>query len=69
MKPTEIDYIIVNSSLFNPQPSMPDMVAENFAMRDDVQLFNLAGKPMRLLVRALPVSVINAFDCSWPDMG
>ena len=43
--PTEIDYVVVNSSLFNPDPSMPTMVAERFGMRPDVQQFFMAGMP------------------------
>ena len=42
--PKEIDYIVVNSSLFSPNPTMAAMVAERFEMREDVQQFVLAGR-------------------------
>lgn len=44
VRPKDIDFIVVNSSLFNPSPSMADLVVEHFGMRPDVQQFFLAGK-------------------------
>jgi hypothetical protein len=39
----EVDYIITNSSLFNPDPALTSMVAAHFKMRPDIEEFNLAG--------------------------
>jgi len=35
--------VIVNSSLFNPTPTLSSLVVSRFDMRPDVQEFNLAG--------------------------
>lgn len=44
ISPDEFDYVVVNSSLFNPDPSHSTMVAERFKLRPDVQRFDLGGK-------------------------
>ncbi|KAL7566455.1 hypothetical protein ACA910_000933 [Epithemia clementina (nom. ined.)] len=43
VKPKEIDYLIINCSLFSPTPSLCAMVINKFAMRSDVCTYNLSG--------------------------
>lgn len=43
VKPTDVDILIVNCSLFNPTPSLSAMVANEFKMRSNIKSFNLAG--------------------------
>lgn len=43
IKPTDVDILIVNCSLFNPTPSLTAMIINKFKMREDVKNFNLAG--------------------------
>jgi len=43
VKPKEIDYLIINCSLFSPTPSLCAMVVSKFGLRDDVATFNLSG--------------------------
>ena len=43
VKAKEIDYLIINCSLFSPTPSLCAMVINKFAMRSDVCTFNLSG--------------------------
>jgi predicted naringenin-chalcone synthase len=43
VKPREIDYLIINCSLFSPTPSLCAMVVSKFGLRDDVATFNLSG--------------------------
>lgn len=41
--PREVDIVIVNSSLFNPVPSLAAYVVNKLNMRSNVKTFNLAG--------------------------
>mmetsp|Transcript_52617 Transcript_52617/g.112694 ORF Transcript_52617/g.112694 Transcript_52617/m.112694 type:complete len:550 (-) Transcript_52617:53-1702(-) len=43
LKPGEIDYLIVNCSLFSPTPSICAMIANKFKLRADVCTYNLGG--------------------------
>eukprot|EP01133_Synstelium_polycarpum_P002274 gene2274-2577_t len=43
IKPTDIDILIVNCSLFNPTPSLAAMMMNKYKMRSDVLSYNLAG--------------------------
>ncbi len=43
MKPTDIDVLIVNCSLFCPTPSLSAMIVNHFRMRPDVLSYNLGG--------------------------
>lgn len=43
VKPREIDYLIINCSLFSPTPSLCAMVLTHFNMRSDVATYNLSG--------------------------
>ena len=43
LKPTDIDILVVNCSLFNPTPSLSAMLVNHFKMRSDIVTFNLAG--------------------------
>jgi len=41
--PKDIDILIVNCSLFNPTPSLSEMIINKYKMRSDVRNYNLAG--------------------------
>mgnify|MGYP003571987132 CR=1 FL=1 len=43
VKPKEIDFLIINCSLFSPTPSLCAMVLSHFDMRGDVATYNLSG--------------------------
>jgi predicted naringenin-chalcone synthase len=43
VQPKEIDFLIINCSLFSPTPSLCAMVISHFGMRGNVDTFNLAG--------------------------
>eukprot|EP01132_Coremiostelium_polycephalum_P004904 gene4904-6115_t len=43
IKPTDIDILIVNCSLFNPTPSLAAMIMNKYKMRHDVLSYNLSG--------------------------
>eukprot|EP00884_Botryococcus_braunii_P012066 jgi/Botrbrau1/20860/Bobra.0654s0001.1 len=43
LKPSQIDGLIVNCSLFNPTPSMSAMVVNHFKLRQNIVSYNLAG--------------------------
>lgn len=43
LKPREIDFLIVNCSLFCPTPSLSAMVMNKYNMRSDCKNFNLGG--------------------------
>ncbi|GLJ37321.1 hypothetical protein SUGI_0757170 [Cryptomeria japonica] len=40
---TEIGILVVNCSVFNPNPSLSSMIVNKFGMRDDIKTFNLGG--------------------------
>eukprot|EP01105_Mastigella_eilhardi_P017158 TRINITY_DN3949_c0_g1_i1.p1 TRINITY_DN3949_c0_g1~~TRINITY_DN3949_c0_g1_i1.p1 ORF type:complete len:472 (-),score=120.02 TRINITY_DN3949_c0_g1_i1:116-1531(-) len=43
ISPREIDFVIVNCSLFNPTPSLSAMIINKYKMRKDVKNYNLSG--------------------------
>ncbi|CAJ1373363.1 unnamed protein product [Effrenium voratum] len=43
VKPQQIDFLIVNCSLFCPTPSLCAMVCNEFGLRQDVRSYNLGG--------------------------
>mmetsp|Transcript_9321 Transcript_9321/g.25771 ORF Transcript_9321/g.25771 Transcript_9321/m.25771 type:complete len:563 (-) Transcript_9321:294-1982(-) len=43
VKPREVDFLIINCSLFSPTPSLCAMVTAKFGMRSDVKTYNLSG--------------------------
>jgi 3-ketoacyl-CoA synthase len=43
IKPSDIDILVVNCSLFNPTPSLTAMVINKYRMRSDIKNYNLAG--------------------------
>eukprot|EP00884_Botryococcus_braunii_P000903 jgi/Botrbrau1/10813/Bobra.0064s0019.1 len=44
LRPTDIDILVVNCSLFNPTPSLASMIINHFGMRTDILSFNLGGE-------------------------
>ena len=44
IKPKEVDFLVVNCSLFSPTPSLCAMAANRFKMRSDLRTFNLSGQ-------------------------
>ncbi|GMH66853.1 hypothetical protein TrST_g7501 [Triparma strigata] len=43
VKPSEVDILVINCSLFSPTPSLCAMVISKFGMRSDIQSYNLGG--------------------------
>lgn len=43
IRPTDVDILIINCSLFNPTPSLVEMAINKYKMRSDIRCFNLAG--------------------------
>lgn len=41
--PKDIDFLIVNCSLFSPTPSLATMIINKFGMRSDISSYNLSG--------------------------
>ncbi|KAJ0967546.1 hypothetical protein J5N97_024463 [Dioscorea zingiberensis] len=40
---TDIDLLVVNVSMFAPEPSLATRIVNKFKMRDDIQIYNLSG--------------------------
>jgi 3-ketoacyl-CoA synthase len=43
VKPSQINFVITNSSLFNPTPSLSAAIINRFGMRDDTINYSLGG--------------------------
>jgi len=43
LRPTDVDCVVVNCSLFNPTPSLAAMLINHFKMRSDVVSYSLSG--------------------------
>jgi predicted naringenin-chalcone synthase len=43
VKAKEIDFLVVNCSLFSPTPSLASMIINKFGMRTDISSYNLSG--------------------------
>jgi len=43
IRPDEIDFVVMNCSLFCPTPSLSSMIMNHYKMRNDVKNFNLGG--------------------------
>ena len=43
LKPKEIDFLVINCSLFSPTPSLAAMVSNHFHLRPDCKTYNLGG--------------------------
>lgn len=43
LRPTDIDILITNTSIFCPTPSLSSMIVNHFKMRADVQSYHLGG--------------------------
>ena len=44
LKPRDIDFLVLNCSLFSPTPSLTAMVINHFKMRSDIISYNLGGE-------------------------
>lgn len=44
LKPKQIDFLIINCSLFSPTPSLCAMIVNKFQLRQDVRTYNLSGQ-------------------------
>ena len=44
IRPKEVDFLVINCSLFSPTPSLCAMAANHFKMRSDLRAFNLSGQ-------------------------
>ena len=49
MKPRDIDFLVLNCSLFSPTPSLTAMVINHFKMRSDIISYNLGGESVSML--------------------
>jgi predicted naringenin-chalcone synthase len=43
LKPTDIDILLTNSSIYCPTPSLASMVINMYGMREDVQAYHMGG--------------------------
>ncbi|KAL7609314.1 3-ketoacyl-CoA synthase 6 [Lactuca sativa] len=43
LNPQEVDFLVVNTSVFAPIPSLTSMIMRRYNMREDVKTFNLSG--------------------------
>eukprot|EP00208_Stichococcus_sp_RCC1054_P001072 CAMPEP_0206145068 /NCGR_PEP_ID=MMETSP1473-20131121/26246_1 /ASSEMBLY_ACC=CAM_ASM_001109 /TAXON_ID=1461547 /ORGANISM="Stichococcus sp, Strain RCC1054" /LENGTH=509 /DNA_ID=CAMNT_0053541129 /DNA_START=200 /DNA_END=1729 /DNA_ORIENTATION=- len=43
LRPSQIDILVVNCSLFNPTPSLSAMIINHFKMRSNINSYNLGG--------------------------
>ncbi|CAN0909398.1 3-ketoacyl-CoA synthase 19 [Linum grandiflorum] len=43
VSPSEIDILVVNLSLFTPEPSLTSRVVNKYKMREDIKTFNISG--------------------------
>ena len=46
VQPKEIDFLVVNCSLFNPTPSLSALVVNQFKLRSDIVSYNLSGEAL-----------------------
>lgn len=44
VKPKEVDFLVINCSLFSPTPSLCAMACNRFQMRSNVKTYNLSGQ-------------------------
>ena len=58
LSPKEIDFLVINCSLFSPTPSLCALVVNHFGMRKDVTTYNLSG----MGCSASPISIQLARD-------
>lgn len=67
-KPSDIDVLIINCSLFSPTPSLCAMVINEFNMRSDILSYNLSGMVTTLHLLVSPLLnthlTINSQGCS-----
>jgi predicted naringenin-chalcone synthase len=52
----DVDFLIVNCSLFSPTPSLAAMVANDFGLRPDVRTYNLSGQGCSASVLAVDLA-------------
>jgi 3-ketoacyl-CoA synthase len=56
----DVDFLVINCSLFSPTPSLCSMVINEFGMRTDISSYNLSG---------MVVNIIAVFDNNSTDLG
>lgn len=54
VKPKQIDFVVVNCSLFNPTPSLAGMIEHHFKLRPDVRSYNIGGTLNSKLISFAP---------------
>ena len=47
VQPREIDFLVINCSLFNPTPSLSALVVNQFKLRSDIVSYNLSGEALK----------------------
>lgn len=65
LKPTDIDVLIVNCSVFSPSPSLAAMVINNYKFRSDVRCYNLTG--MGCSAGLISVDLVRILFLSHPN--
>lgn len=43
LRPTDIDILVTNTSIYCPTPSLASMLVNHFKMRPDIQSYHLGG--------------------------
>lgn len=64
-RPTDVDAVIVNCSLFNPTPSLAAMLINHFKMRRNVVAYNLGG--MGCSAGVISVALARELLQTYPD--
>lgn len=65
VKPREIDFLIINCSLFSPTPSLCAMVLSQFKMKSSTSTFNLSG--MGCSASLISIDLANRLLASKPN--
>ena len=63
IQPKEVDFLIINCSLFSPTPSLCAMASNRFRFRSNCRTFNLSGQ-VRAPLLGQHVPICACQDCS-----